>query len=378
MYTYIYLCVYANKVAKIGAVYHLVPVYKTLSLSDTMESAAVGVNLCVAIASHVTTQRLPMVQELIEAIHLQTYAVPIYFAWSCDNQITQRIVEQLLDCARKRYSAELVSIFSDDQCTQFQHYHRLVSRNPLPSGAWLAFSDDDDMWNTKRWQHCVEFIQGAIDQSSETHLQFQCIKVNNFGRFSGPVACIPDAECITHDVQQFGEYWQYLATVECVTSFFGQYANTQPQVLASPFCDVRFVHFMRTFEPSTHITVCITSPEPLYLYRIHSHSACGQIETETARHRWLQDPDFAKLLQQPKLSASINVLTSLDVRNTSSNSMVSIICSTVEFFLLKNPGDQSFSNFIEFRKPSEYNPEFELHHRQVSKAAYNIFAGSLV
>jgi hypothetical protein len=85
------------------------------------------------------------------------------------------------------------------------------------------------------------------------------------------------------------------------------------------------------------------------------------------------------MLQKPNISAAVNVLTKLDVRNPPPDYIVSILCSNVELYLLSNPATrgQSFANFIEFKKPHHLSPEFELYYRRVAKAIFNRFAAGL-
>lgn len=210
--------------------------------------------LCGVLSSHVgDKKRLARLQQCLDSVAEQSQPPDGFYAvWSAPDALAPEVEKALATLGQRLAPAPVQWLRQTKRTSQFFDIRWLFREHlkQLPQGAWLLFSDDDDLWGPER-------------------VRLYAMVINQHGRAPGVTAA-----CATHKVRpkdrrkvaesasqvmehllsgaamhcggvhQEEEFFDFACPAESLGVFLEM---CNDKTLLHPFCDLRFTRFLQEY-----------------------------------------------------------------------------------------------------------------------------------
>jgi hypothetical protein len=219
-------------------------------------------------ASHIDNDlRLQHLRWMLRSWSAQEHPVDLYLSVSTDSIGVDG--NHLAESLQEEYGTRLHVYLSNEKLSQFNHYHILAKVIPKKTrrGAWVLFSDDDDLWHPKR---------SASYHSTLLTLRKQN-KLHNVAYISAPVRCdgpigsniekTSDIDDVMH-VKLLSTPDEDYVYLSCRFVHFSKFLEKCGEGLRKwEYCDLLFSRHLQLTNSLTPTAFRIDTPCPLYYVR---------------------------------------------------------------------------------------------------------------
>ena len=183
----------------------------------------------------------------------------VVISWFAANEVLAQRVRALL----REVVPEQPTVEQRRALSQFEHYRSIsASLSKLPSGtrarAWIAFSDDDDLWHPRRLQTFRVAIEQVQAERTVTQVRFPWFAVRAEGAAGGAWKRPTSASEVDVLLKTGGatiyntdatdmdesEYWASVSRLRLLEAFF---AVAPSQLVACPFADLAWERYSHHF-----------------------------------------------------------------------------------------------------------------------------------